>query len=411
MCLRLDPSLSRHVDERLIFEDISRSSARCPSELLSAVEELDFRRVDRPLSFLEEWWRSSQSLATPRERLEAVAYSSLLDRFARGVGARAIPSGDRGSTRSSSRPHAAHAGRARAVWSPCWGRWPRFIATAARCSPRSGSEWSRGGERAYPHPSAHPGALAARRRALRRLHRGPREAPIAVEALDVLGKMTPAAAEPLRQKSLESGAERRAFERAVAELESNVALLEELLNDEQCPPFAYVTWVWRVSEGLVDYSRARISPPPPGARDTSSALAAVVAWLRAARERGRAPARSGRERDRVRPAPPALLEDSAPLTARDSGRGRDPCRRSSGAGALHRRANSDAQRGRERRGQSDRGRRGAAEASNRSSRLRAGFELLAHAPPFRELGRRSRAAPAPGQPLFVEPSATRSLAR
>jgi MoxR-like ATPase len=79
VCLRLDPSVSRHVDEERIFADISQQLAALPVELLASVEELDFRRVDRPLSFIEEWWRSSQSLPTARERLDAVTYSALLE--------------------------------------------------------------------------------------------------------------------------------------------------------------------------------------------------------------------------------------------------------------------------------------------------------------------------------------------
>jgi hypothetical protein len=85
---------------------------------------------------------------------------------------------------------------------------------------------------------------------------------ISVEALDVLGKMT-LQTQALRQKGLESGTEHRAFERAVAELGRNVEQLEALVNDEQCPPFAYVTWAWRVAEGLADYARAARAPEAP----------------------------------------------------------------------------------------------------------------------------------------------------
>lgn len=83
---------------------------------------------------------------------------------------------------------------------------------------------------------------------------------ITADALGFLGKL---AAQPRssRLRSLESGSASRAFAGAVAELEQNVARLEALVEELRWPPFAYVTWAWRVHQSLQAYHAASFAVP------------------------------------------------------------------------------------------------------------------------------------------------------
>lgn len=78
VCLRLDPSLSRRLEDG-IFEEMAAQLAALPSAVIAAIEQFDWRRIDRPLSFIEAWWRSVSSLDSPRARMEALKRSRLLD--------------------------------------------------------------------------------------------------------------------------------------------------------------------------------------------------------------------------------------------------------------------------------------------------------------------------------------------
>jgi MoxR-like ATPase len=79
LCLRLDPTVTPQPDEASTLAGLGARLAALPPEVLMLIEDYDARRVERPLRYIEGWWRSARLPPTPRGRLDALAESGLID--------------------------------------------------------------------------------------------------------------------------------------------------------------------------------------------------------------------------------------------------------------------------------------------------------------------------------------------